>query len=114
MDDAQHATVLAALRYYQMHGLGDPNYRPDEIHEIATNGGKVLSSLDQAGIDALCSSLNLCHQGCDDANEAEIHAARRLYASDQVNIDMDAKASRGNDGTWVQAWVLVPKSELPF
>lgn len=58
LDDAEHATVLAALRFYQANGMGDPFNRSDEIHEIATNGGTVLSSLDDEGIDALCERIN--------------------------------------------------------
>lgn len=58
VDDAQHATILAALRYYQQEGLGEPCNRPVEIHEIATDGGAVMSSLDDEGIDALCEQLN--------------------------------------------------------
>lgn len=51
------ATILAALRYYQAQGLGDPFNRPDDIHEIATDNGELIS-LDATGIDALCDRLN--------------------------------------------------------
>ena len=57
IDDDEMATILAALRYYQRHGQGDPFKRSDAIHDIATNGGK-LTSLDDAAIDALCERLN--------------------------------------------------------
>ncbi len=50
-------TVLAALRYYQEKGMGDPYCRSDYIHEIATNGGEDIS-LDSEGIDDLCDRLN--------------------------------------------------------
>ncbi len=53
----QLATALAALRYYQSHGLGDPANRPQEIHEIVTNFAS-LTSLDAEGIDDLCEGLN--------------------------------------------------------
>lgn len=49
------------------------------------------------------------------ATEAEIKAATRLYAwgsSDNIEVDGDALASRGDEYTWVQAWVLVPNSEI--
>lgn len=58
LDDAERATVLAALRYYQREGMGDPMNRDDDIHEIATDGGEVDSSLDDDGIDELCARLN--------------------------------------------------------
>lgn len=57
IDEAQYATILAALRYYQSKGQGEPDNRSDDIHEIATNGGEVMASLDEAGIDALCDVL---------------------------------------------------------
>jgi hypothetical protein len=59
LNDAEHATIIAALRFYQQHGQGDPFQRADDIHELATNGGEVMSSLDDEGIDALCERLNL-------------------------------------------------------
>lgn len=35
-------------------------------------------------------------------------AARRIYGSDEIEIDDNAKTSRGCDpGTWVAAWVWV-------
>jgi hypothetical protein len=43
------------------------------------------------------------------ASVKEIHAARSLYGSDDIEVDGDAKVSRANDGVWVQAWVWVPK-----
>ncbi len=48
------------------------------------------------------------------ATEAEIHAARLLYETDDVEVDMDALASHvdpeeGYMGVWVQAWVWVGK-----
>ena len=44
-----------------------------------------------------------------------IHAARAMYADgDDVQIDADAKISRGDDcGAYVQAWVWVPYPEPP-
>jgi hypothetical protein len=51
-------TVLAALRHYQIAGLGDPANRTDALHDIAT-AGDTLISLDGEGIDALCERLNV-------------------------------------------------------
>jgi hypothetical protein len=53
------ATILAALRFYQQKGLGDPQYRPLDIHEIASDNDDVIS-LDEDDIDELCEKLN-CH-----------------------------------------------------
>lgn len=54
---AEKATILAALRYYQSKGLGDPDNRTQEIHDIATDLGNE-TSLDDSGIDELCERLN--------------------------------------------------------
>lgn len=51
------STILAALRYYQAQGLGEPCNRPEDIHELATCGDECIS-LDAAGIDSLCEALN--------------------------------------------------------
>lgn len=56
--DANLHTIIAALRYWQQNGMGDPFNRSDDLHELATNGGEVLSSLDDQGIDELVVALN--------------------------------------------------------
>lgn len=55
-DQELHA-ILAALRFYQERGQDGPANRTDAIHDIATNGGEMVS-LDAAGIDELCERLN--------------------------------------------------------
>lgn len=63
LDSQDGATVLAALRYYQQNGQGDPSNRSDAIHDIATgmaDGMLECVSLDDAGIDALCERINVC------------------------------------------------------
>lgn len=57
MDRQDLATILAALRFYQQSGMGDPDNRSDEIHDIATSGGDD-TSMDDEGIDDLCERLN--------------------------------------------------------
>jgi len=52
-----HATIMAALRFYQEKGMGDPANRSDAIHDLATNGDEVIS-LDAEGIDDLCERIN--------------------------------------------------------
>lgn len=59
LDHSELSTVLAALRFYQSRGLGEPANRPGDIHEIATDGGTVMASLDDEGIDSLCERLNV-------------------------------------------------------
>ncbi len=58
-DNAELHTIIAALRFWQEKGMGDPDNRSDEMHDLATNGGEVFSSLDDEGIDTLVQDLNL-------------------------------------------------------
>lgn len=53
----EHATILAALRYYQQNGQGNPGNRDNDTQFIATDGGE-LTSLDDEAIDALCEKIN--------------------------------------------------------
>lgn len=41
-----------------------------------------------------------------------IAAAKRLYSTDDVDIDDDARLSECDLGTWVQAWVFVNDEEV--
>lgn len=52
----QAATLLAAIRYYQSQGFGDPDRRPPDVHEIATDGGQCIS-LDDDGLDHLAEVI---------------------------------------------------------
>lgn len=54
--EEEYHTIIAALRYYQEGGQGDPFNRSDRIHDIATNVDEV-TSLDDAGIDELIERL---------------------------------------------------------
>lgn len=56
--EQEHATIMAALRYYQQQGMGDPANRSDDIHDIATQNDDVIS-LDAEGIDDLCERINV-------------------------------------------------------
>ncbi|WP_321820886.1 MULTISPECIES: hypothetical protein [unclassified Burkholderia] len=55
--DQDRNTILAALRFYQQHGMGEPANRSEAIHDIATNGGEDVS-MNDAGIDELCERVN--------------------------------------------------------
>lgn len=54
VNEAEHATLLAALRLYQTRVAAD---WPAQIRAIATDGGR-FASLDADKIDALCERLN--------------------------------------------------------
>jgi hypothetical protein len=58
VDAAELATILAALRFYQREGQGEPSNRRDDIHVIATDGNTQIS-LDREGVDELCERINL-------------------------------------------------------
>lgn len=53
---AEHGTIMAALRYYQEQGMGEPANRSAYIHDLATPNDE--TSLDSDGIDTLCEHLN--------------------------------------------------------
>ncbi len=57
VSEQEFHTILAALRYYQERGQGDPQNRSAWIDDIATNGGDV-TALGDEDIDALCLRLN--------------------------------------------------------
>lgn len=57
LEGAEVNTILAALRYYQENGQGEPDNRSNAIHDIATNIGEDIS-LDVDAIDELCERLN--------------------------------------------------------
>jgi hypothetical protein len=50
-------TIIAALRFYQGKGQGDPANRSVEIHELAVGDDDDVS-LDASAIDDLCEKLN--------------------------------------------------------
>ncbi len=52
IDDAELATILAALRYYQA-----APFVGNRFMDIATNGGEV-DPLDADAIDTLCEEIN--------------------------------------------------------
>lgn len=57
-DSDEFNTILAALRFYQASGMGDPSNRSDWLQEIACPT-QDSTSLDDAGIDDLCQRINL-------------------------------------------------------
>lgn len=40
-------------------------------------------------------------------------ASRRYGVDDELQIDPDARLSRGEDGVWVQAWVFLSHDDIP-
>lgn len=65
VEGPETATILAALRFYQEHGQGEPANRSEAIHALATNDGDV-TSLDGAAIDDLCEAINLGERSITD------------------------------------------------
>lgn len=89
-DQALH-TILAALRTYQELGYGEPDIRPNDIHDIATNGGDQIS-MDDEGISDLCEMLNsgdleLTHKDDHTTNHGPFTATRGDEAS-RLNIEI--------------------------
>jgi hypothetical protein len=57
IDGSAKATLVAALRFYQQKGQGDPFKRSDAIHYLATNGDQEIS-MDDDGIDDLVKAIS--------------------------------------------------------
>lgn len=109
LNPRQLGTLLAALRLWQR--VGERQGGPEL--PIATNEGE-FAPLQGGEIDALCEQINLGSGSQDDATPAEIARARELYAEgsdDDIEVDDNAKASRADDGLWVQAWVWLPNED---
>ncbi len=59
INELEHATLMAALRFYQGNGLADnPKKRPELIHNIATCDGTLMAALSGGGVDKLCERMN--------------------------------------------------------
>ena len=135
LEAAELATVLAALRFYQEEGRGDPANRSDAIHDIATACDEV-TSLDASAIDALCERLNtspprgalqsLIDHGLSFADVVPLFAEHqrtnephltayvdgadnlKIVRDGELEIDGDAIVSKGSDGgAYVMAWLYV-------
>lgn len=124
-DDAQQATILAALRFYQESGIG-------ALDDIATNGGEI-EALDEAAIDELCESINVSSpdktevitalvangfEFCDfvpfyaetEDESPFVKAAIEAVANKEGELEVDSPAvvSHGSDdGAYVMAWLWV-------
>lgn len=114
------ATILAALRFYQGAGMGEPDNRSDAIHAIATDGDVI--SLDAAAIDTLCESLNrgglsgaetrTIFGNLQLAEQPHLNAYRQaVETSDELEVDENAIVSDSDDGAFVMAWVWVTNEE---
>lgn len=120
LNDAQHATVLAALQLYQQQ-KDVPYPGAQWLQDMASNGDTV-TPLDSDEIDALCEDLD--HHGLafrdvvpifaeDDRNPyvAAAHDSRHLEEGG-VEVDAEAVVSKGEDaGAYVMAWLWVSDEE---
>lgn len=86
-------TVLAALRYYQKGGQGEPANRSLDIHDIAVGDwprGDEQVSMDADGIDGLCEAINMGHL-------VLVDAARARDALDDVFDELVANHQGADD-----------------
>lgn len=91
-----------------------------ELHRVPAllrrpvHGGRVPILHDAGAADPADLSpgpvLTLCPEPVTNvATPEEIATAIRLHAVEgEVEIDGDARVSRADEGTWVQAWVWIP------
>jgi hypothetical protein len=113
LTERQHATILAALRFYQEEGL-------DELpNDIATDCGTV-KALDDAEIDALCEEIN--HSGLEfgqcvqilgeDDSDPYVAAALDHVRDGELEVDVPTIVSRGeDDGAYVMSWIWIENEE---
>jgi hypothetical protein len=118
-----HATVLAALRGYQIELQRLDGAVPENLREIATNGGAV-QPLDGKQIDQLCESLN--QHGLDFSaivpmfaelaqHSPYVAAAQRMAKDGEIEVDNPAVVSKGDDdGAYVMAWMWVSNRQAGF
>lgn len=67
VSDQEFHTIVAALRFYQEKGQGEPENRSDQIHDLATDGDNTVS-LDAIGIDDLTERINTTYQEVPDSD----------------------------------------------
>lgn len=103
LNKEQTATVLAALRFYQENGQGEPHNRSDAIHDIATDTGE-LTSLDADDIDALCEDIN-----CNDIHYGPVYLLKALR---DLLDKMETPRSRKATQAWGYARMAVAKADL--
>lgn len=121
LDQAQHATVLAALRMYQAEldyqNIKGVKILPGQLGEIATNGG-TLTPLTGDQVGQLNEALNhtgltfgeIVNQLGDDDSDPYVAAAQqhRLLEEGTLEVDGWAVVSRGDDdGAYVMAWLWI-------
>lgn len=110
LDDQEIATILAALRYYQENGQGDPMNRSDRIHDIATDMERTIS-LDSDGIDELCERLNTGEMQSDHITIREVmlmvgvKARQTVYEMMRKN-GLPKSANIGRRAFWSRTEVL--------
>lgn len=95
VNHSEHATILAALRYYQQCGMGDPMNRPQDIHDIAVAEDRdyeVISLADE-GIDALCERINFGAEP-DQPNVRRFLDLSTVHLSPATRDDWDGDSSR--------------------
>lgn len=63
----------------------------------------------RAGASAL-AALDAAKDHIPASPELQAQAMRLHQNGDELEIDSDAASSPGEGGTWVQAWVWVPKA----
>lgn len=131
LNDAQHATVMAALRAYQ-NSLASAEKQNPGITDIATNDGTV-PALTDGDIEHLLQTVNfatanadvltaLKHNGltftdctqafaADEENPFVKTAHELLQGGDDMSIDSPTVTCGGETGTWVMAWMWISNAE---
>ena len=127
LHDQQLNTVLAALRYYQEQGMGEPANRSEAIHDIATNCNTEIS-LDAQEIDTLADEINIgttpekalavlkenglgfdaCVEAfCAERDDRHLAFAKENLARKDLYFDDNAVTIKGDGVAFVMGWARV-------
>lgn len=132
VNNVQHATILAALRVYQM--VGGSSLGCD-IENIASNGG-AFTPLIGNEIDELCESINQASPATEEVVEAlkdndfkfgdvlpafgdseetspYVKAARQSVITEEGSLEVDEMTvvAPSEGGAYVMAWIWVADAE---
>ena len=88
------------------------NYIPVKTLLEAARG--MIKIQDKVSMVKLISAVAVADLEVKKAQKAAgtIETARSMYETDEVEFDDNPVIAEAEDGTWVSAWVLVPKESL--
>lgn len=130
--DAEHSTIIAALRHYQQQEMTEESKRCEFLSDIATNGGQ-HEGLDSEEVNELVMSINFAPEKDEvtqalkdngytlgdvitayqvDESNPYVKGALEKNEEGEMQLDCPTVVSEGDDeGAYVMAWVWVSDEE---